>query len=370
MALKIALLGDICLTGKFDLESNPEAYKLFDQIKPLLDGHDLVIANLESPLTNLGSSWVCKAIHIKSPAINTRLLQYLGVSAVSLANNHTFDYGHQGHRSTLEALDAAGIRHFGTQGRQLALEKNREKLLLGGYCCLSAHPSKANKRGVNTLNLPSFERFIEDARAQDAFPVASIHWGDENIHYPREDHVRFARLMAAEHAYLLHGHHPHVIQGVERDGDSLIAYSLGNFCTDEHTSRSIRNMTVRHSPENQRSYLLSVMIENGKIIDHGVVPIADMGDALVIQGQAAHDTIASYSARLGTSGTPYKRPPQTPTITVGQGPAMPRRFSIPWFALRINYHFIGAFLKGLINRIRYQLYFSAIRHKADQNGIA
>jgi len=370
MALKIALLGDICLTGKFDLESNPEAYKQFDQIKSVLDGHDLVLANLESPLTNLGSSWVCKAIHIKSPPVNTRLLQHLGVSAVSLANNHIFDYGYQGHRSTIDALDAAGIGHFGTQGRQLALEKNNEKLLLGGYCCLSAHPSKASNRGVNTLNLPSFERFLDDARARGAFPVASVHWGDENIHYPREDHVHFARLMAAEHAYILHGHHPHVIQGVERNGSSLIAYSLGNFCTDEHTSQSIRNMTVRHTPGNQQCYLLSVTIENAEIIDHDVIPIEDVGDALVIQGQDAQNTIESYSACLGKSGTPYKRPLQAATITKVQNPSVPRRFSLPWFALRINYHFIGAFLKGLINRIRYQLYFSAVRQKAAEKGIA
>lgn len=370
MALKIALLGDICLTGKFDLESNPEAYRQFDQIKSVLQEHDLVLANLESPLTDLASSRVCKAIHIKSPPVNTRLLQYLGVSAVSLANNHTFDYGHQGHLSTLEALEAAGIGYFGTQGTQVALEKNNEKLLLGGYCCLSAHPSEASNRGVNTLNLPSFKRFLDDARAQGAFPIASVHWGDENIHYPREDHVRFARLMATEHAFLLHGHHPHVIQGLERDGGSLIAYSLGNFCTDEHTSWSIRNMTVRHTPENQQSYLLSVTIENGKIIDHEVIPIADIGDTLVIQGQAAQHTIAAYSDHLGKPDMPYKRPQQEVPITQHQDPTTPPRFSLPWFALRINYHFIGAFLKGLINRIRYQVYFSAIRNKAAEKGIA
>lgn len=369
MALKIALLGDICLTGKFDLELNPEAYRQFEKITPILQKHDLVLANLESPLTVLVSSRVCKAIHIKSPPVNTQLLQFLGVSAVSLANNHIFDYGEKGYLSTAEALEASGIRYFGTQGAQVTLEKKNEKLLLGGYCCLSAHPSEASYRGVNTLNLPRFKRFLDDARVQGAFPIASVHWGDENTHYPREDHVRFARLMSTENAYLLHGHHPHVIQGLERVGESLIAYSLGNFCTDEHTSWSVRNMTVRHTPENLQSYLLSVTIENGKIIAHEAIPIADVGDTLAIQGQAAQDTITTFSAHLGKFNMPYKRPQLEVSTTQPQDAAVLPRFSLPWFALRINYHFIGAFLKGLINRVRYQVYFSVIRNRAAEKDI-
>ncbi len=66
MAVKIALLGDICLTGKFDLESNPEVYSQFEQIKSVLADYDFVLANLESPFTDQSSSRVCKAIHIKS----------------------------------------------------------------------------------------------------------------------------------------------------------------------------------------------------------------------------------------------------------------------------------------------------------------
>jgi gamma-polyglutamate biosynthesis protein CapA len=367
MAVKVALLGDICLTGKFNLASNPDAYRQFDQIRPILQEHDFVVANLESPLTDLASSRVCKAIHIKSPPINTHLLKYLGVSAVNLANNHIFDYGHAGHQSTLDALEAASIKYFGTQGRQIMLEKNNERLLVGGYCCLSAHPSKATSRGVNTLNLRDFKRFLNDATVHCAFPIASVHWGDENAHYPREDHVRFARLVASGHALLLHGHHPHVVQGLEKIGRSLIAYSLGNFCTDELTSWSIRNMTVRQTPDNQQSYLLSVTIEGGEVINHEIVPIADIGNALMVQGQSALNTIAAYSDYLGRPDLPYKRPLHAALIRAEtQDMIGPLRFSLLWFARRINYHFIGAFLKGMVNRVRYHFYFLAIRNKSSE----
>ena len=364
--MKIAFLGDICLTGKFDLESNPHAFQQFDQIRPKLTEYDFVLANLESPFTDQMSSRVCKAIHIKSPPVNTRLLQYLGVDAVSLANNHIFDYGRKGYELTLAALKAAGIDYFGTQGRTITLEKSNERLLLGGFCCLSAHPSEANSSGVNILNYSSFKHFLDAADQQRAFPVASVHWGDENIHYPSEDHVCFSRLMASESDFLLHGHHPHVIQGVESCNNSLIAYSLGNFCTDVHASQSIRGLKVRRSRENQQSYLLGVTLESGRILTHEIIPFEDTGDSLTVQGRAALDVITSYSMQLVKS---YQRPRQVQAVSATDDPNMPDRFSLSWILRRLNYHFIGAYLKGLVNRIRYRGYFSVIRQKAADKGV-
>jgi Bacterial capsule synthesis protein PGA_cap len=364
MALKIAFLGDICLTGKFDLESNHEALGQFDQVKSILEEHDYIFANLESPFTDQNTSRVCKSIHIKSPLVNTRILEYLGVSAVSLANNHIFDYGRKGHLSTLTALETAGIGYFGTQSRQFLLEKNGEKLLLGGFCCLSAHPSAAGRKGVNILTPNSVERFLRDSQAQGAFPVASVHWGDENIHYPSEDHVMFARSLAEKHTFLLHGHHPHVIQGLELDRGSLIAYSLGNFCTDEHTSWAVRNMKVRHTQSNWQSYILSVVIKDNKILNHKVIPVAYAGGALGRQGQEAIDQFEGYSARLGSTMAPYRRPQPVSMALQHDDLSSPSRFSIPWILARLNYYFIGAFLKGIVNLIRYQFYFSFIRKKS------
>lgn len=352
--MKIALLGDICLTGKFDLESNPDALRQFDQVKPVLEDCDLVIGNLESPFTDKTSSLVCKAIHIKSPAVNTQLLKYLGVDAVSLANNHIFDYGRSGYLSTISALEEAGIGHFGTENRSLTLEKCGEKVRLGGFCCLSAHPSKANGRGVNTLSPSGLERFLEDARENRAFPIASIHWGDENLHFPREEHVRFIREMASRHDFLLHGHHPHVVHGLELCGNSLIAYSLGNFCTDQHASWSVRDLIVTHSEANLESFVLKVTIEEGSIRNHEIVPIADTGTRISLDNLAMHSKIREFSAALKT---PYSRPENLPETTPRNTNA-PARFSAAWLMRRLNYHFIGAYLKGVKNRIWYRHYFS------------
>jgi len=362
--MKVALLGDICLTGRFDLKYNQEAREIFDVVRSRLAVYDYVIANLESPLTNLNRSLVCKAIHIKSDPINVELLKYLGVDAVSLANNHIFDYGKAGYQSTVASLNESGIDHFGTCGKTLQLEKGRERILLGGFCCLSAHPTRANSGGVNVLRYSSVQKFFQCAMEQNALPIMSVHWGEENIHYPSEDHVQLARLLAKHQSYILHGHHPHVVQGVERYGDSLLAYSLGNFCTDQHVSRSVKNMVVRHSPSNQRSFILGVTIEGGKIVNSEIIPTVDCGLALEIGGQEDLERIASFSAYLESNRSLYQRPARIQSPADGVSYDSPPRYSLRWFVNRMNYQFIGAVAKGLINRCRYRFFFSTIAKKA------
>ena len=366
MTIKIAFLGDVCLTGKFDLQSNSSAMQQFNEIRSVLSGYDIVLANLESPFTTQTSSKICKAIHIKSSPVNAKLLHHIGVNAVSLANNHIFDYGHEGHESTQLALESVGIKYFGTQGRTVMLERNNECLLLGGFCCLSAHPSKANVSGVNTLRYSSLKEFLVSAEKQEAFPVASIHWGDENIHYPREEHVRFARLMAADHDFLLHGHHPHVVQGLEYSGNSLIAYSLGNFCTDQHSSQSIHNLQTRHTPENQKSYVLGITVENGSIQGSEIIPVADIGGDITVMGQEERDRIAGYSIQLAES---YRRPEAGAVAAPRGALSIPVRFSAIWLLRRLNYNFIGACIKGLLNHVRYVFYYYEIHRKSDERNI-
>ncbi|MEQ5801961.1 CapA family protein [Halomonas sp. H10-9-1] len=370
MSLKIALLGDICLTGKYDLKNNPEALRQFDDIKVFLKGFDLVIANLESPLTDKNLSFVCKAIHIKSPLVNVEILKYLGVDAVSLANNHIFDFGYSGYASTISALQEAGIDYFGVEGREILLEKGRERILLGGFCCLSAHPSKANSKGVNVLNYESFRSFLERSRSDNAFPIASVHWGDENVHHPRKDHVAFSRLMAIDYDFLLHGNHPHVIQGVEELGKSLVAYSLGNFCTDEHRSRAIKNLIVKHARENQKSFVLSVDIESSEINSYDTIPVGDSANALLVMGEEERWEILNLSRSLVKNGNSHSRH-FLPSFQGSENDSQnPPRFSVSWFLARLNYYFIGAFLKGLINRVRYRIIFTKIRKIAQQRNVA
>ena len=76
---------------------------------------------------------------------------------------------------------------------------------------------------------------------------------------------------------VLHGHHPHVIQGIEEYNSSLIAYSLGNFCMDDIISKSVKGLKVTQEKSNKESFIWSLEIENNIIISHKVIPIVDNG---------------------------------------------------------------------------------------------
>jgi poly-gamma-glutamate synthesis protein (capsule biosynthesis protein) len=72
---------------------------------------------------------------------------------------------------------------------------------------------------------------IEKARERDSADVVivSFHWGEEKAEYPETSQVRFAHAVVRAGADLIIGHHPHVLQGVERFKQGVIVYSLGHF---------------------------------------------------------------------------------------------------------------------------------------------
>lgn len=69
-------------------------------------------------------------------------------------------------------------------------------------------------------------------RDRSDFLVVSLHWGEEYMNYPSPQQVVFAHRLVDQGVHLILGHHPHVLQGVERYKGALIAYSLGNFIFD------------------------------------------------------------------------------------------------------------------------------------------
>ena len=271
--MRIALLGDIAFFGKNTAEN--EAYKKrFYPLKQLLDACDYVIGNLETPLTRCDRTIGGKSAYIKGSPEDVELLKYLGVTHVSLANNHTFDYRKQGFAETKTVLEGNGIIWYGAEGKHAEISTPDGKIRIYGYCCYST-----NGKGMNFVN-PLDPRVIEEdlSQSEGAIPVLSVHWGQEHVHYPNYDHVELARRLAKGHSFVIHGHHPHVIQGIEQVGDSLIAYSLGNVCFDDvYTSKS-REPLIRQSPDNQEMIVLVLNVENNSIKAHEAIPFSFTGE--------------------------------------------------------------------------------------------
>ena len=349
--MKIALLGDICLNGKFDVQLNLDAKEYFSEVAQYLEGFDYVIANLETPLTDRDFTLTCKGLHLKSSIQSVEVLNSLHVNVVGLANNHIFDYGHAGYNDTMDVLQQNNILFYGTEGKQLFLEDESSKIAVGGYNCFSTNPSVCNSRGVNPLDPESVVEILQTNDKNGYLNLLSVHWGDENIHYPRLDHILTARFFADKVPLILHGHHTHVVQGLEEYKNSKFAYSLGNFCTDDVESTAVKGLKVTQKKQNKESFIVVLEIENNKIIEYKIVPIFDNGKKIEVNAEGIKEALTEYSNAFKKSSEAYQTFRMQKMRELAETTIKKKDFN--WFSRRLNYYFIGAVIKGILSQKRY-----------------
>jgi hypothetical protein len=233
-SLNLAFLGDLCFEG---WEADGPDRPFMEDFAPLFKSADLVIGNLECPLLEQGTSIPGKCSLRGSTAWAHALRRY-GIGMVSLANNHSMDYGEEGLASTIAALDAAGIVHVGAgpsaaaarAGRLLTI-RGRTVALLARTAVFVAAPTAASDTagGVALLDEEETLRAIIELRARADVVILLIHWGVEEYLYPSPGQRRLAAKLAEAGVDAVVGHHPHVIQGWESISNTIVLYSLGNF---------------------------------------------------------------------------------------------------------------------------------------------
>lgn len=269
--MKIAFLGDMALFGCFSVKINKNIRDNIKEISQYLSGFDLVVGNLESPFSVKGKKWGAKSAYLCSDVKNAEVLKWLHIDVVTLANNHMFDYGDEGYKTTVAKLDELGIGHFGSDGQTWKYEKDGNSLFFSGYCCYSTNPLKLAERqggyGINKYNVQDVRDSIKKANEDGYLNIVSVHAGLEHVNYPSLDHVRAARQLADTCHYFYYGHHPHVVQGVEEYKGSVIAHSLGNFCFDDtYTDTSGYKPLVVLTEQNRTGIILELTVEENKIV--------------------------------------------------------------------------------------------------------
>jgi hypothetical protein len=210
-------------------------------VAPVLLAADLAIGNLEGVLVDGGTPRkVCtnpRACYLfRSPTRYARHYVDAGFDVLSLANNHARDFGEEGRTVTMRVLDDAGIAHSGREGDFASVVVDGLKIAVLAF---------AVTQESNLLHdYPLAARIVEAHDAKHDIVVVSFHGGaegndvtrlpfaeEEYYGEPRGDVVYFARKMVDSGADLVFGHGPHVVRAMERYGERLIAYSLGNFAT-------------------------------------------------------------------------------------------------------------------------------------------
>lgn len=241
--LHLAFTGDIMMGTTYPEVRLPAdgGKHLFDDVAPLLRSADVAAGNLEGALCDGGEtrkqiSGKCYAF--RTPTHYAPLLPAAGYDFLSMANNHAFDFGEQGVRSTAKALRAVGVRYAGLRGRAEMAVTERDGVVYG--FCAFGH----NTGTCLHADLASVRRILTDLRARVDILIVSFHGGAEGTsyrHLPEGEEMfcdekrgslrTFARFCIDHGADVVYGHGPHVVRAVELYKDRFIAYSLGNFCT-------------------------------------------------------------------------------------------------------------------------------------------
>jgi len=305
--MKIAFLGDIAFIGKYDAAQHgiDQVMKRFEKILPVLNGCDYVIANLESPLTDVRATHEAKTLALRADRINVEVLTRLGINAVSLSNNHIFDYGKKGYEETVRTLQDAGISYYGIGNNVYTIEKGKTNVRFGGYCCLTAngwhYDIHSNKGTLNTLSKQNLEAFIKQCERDKCFPIISPHWGEENTHYPRLEHLKLADHLCEKVNIAFVGHHPHVVQGIkEYKNGSIAAFSLGNFCFDDNESDTGSGVSVKQTEENLKGVILILEIQERSIMSSEAVTYYDGDTGLVVSDQVKNELLL-YSDAISSN---------------------------------------------------------------------
>jgi hypothetical protein len=241
--ISIAAVGDMMIGTDFPKNHLPDddGIGFLATVTPWLASADLTFGNLEGVLVDGGEpAKKCKnpdACYLfRSPTRYATHFRNAGFDVLSLANNHARDFGEEGRTSTMNALDSVGIRHSGREGDFASIEVNNLSIAVLAYA--------VTKESNMMLDYDLAEATVAEFAASHDIVIVSFHGGAEgvaaaNIPFaeeeyfgePRGDVVVFAHRMVDAGADLLIGHGPHVVRGVERYKDRLIAYSLGNFAT-------------------------------------------------------------------------------------------------------------------------------------------
>ncbi len=263
------------------------------EVVALLAAPDLTAVNLETTMGEPGvGSPLAKTYIFRSPPHTVEMLSAAGVDVVSLANNHTLDYGREGLLRTTQLLDDGGIGHFGA-GPDTAAAYAPYVTRVGdwdvgfvGFTHIECGwvADDPTRWPESAWACPGFEpqtvASVSAAAGRADFVVVMVHWGIEKDHCPQDYQRQLAQQWIAAGADLIIGSHPHVLQGIERIDGVWVVHSTGNFAFPSARDVSARSAYFEVTVSEQAVDLAVVPL---RIIDGRPHPV-DGDDAASILG--------------------------------------------------------------------------------------
>ncbi|MEK9185022.1 MAG: CapA family protein [Patescibacteria group bacterium] len=228
----ILAFGDLMLDrgARFYMNKYGSDYPL-KNIHELLKNNDIVLANLEGPITSNPSKTINKnnaPLQFTFSTTTALLLKNEGITMLGLANNHTLNFGNAGLKETKKYLMENGLDYFGDPSNtgEISIIKEINGMKIGFV-------------GYHEFSYKNYDKIISEIirlRSIADFLIVSAHWGIEyNKNYTKDQQKKAHQFIDAG-ADLVIGAHPHVVEPVEIYKNKHIFYSLGNFIFDQDFS--------------------------------------------------------------------------------------------------------------------------------------
>lgn len=245
--IKILFLGDFM----FDRNIRQAAEKngndfIFAQIAPWLAENDLVVANLEGPITENRSVSVGSEPGSTNNyffTFDSSLAETLfnnNIRLVSLGNNHILNFGQAGLEATKQYLNSAGVNYFGEPAGSSSISPNIKSVVKNIKGVKIAFVNYNQFIGSAADELKATIEEIKKVKEQADVVILYAHWGIEYDSAPNVVIKSLAHSFVEAGADLIIGSHPHVIQGAEEYLGKKIYYSLGNFIFDQYFSQAVK----------------------------------------------------------------------------------------------------------------------------------
>jgi len=274
--IRLAFAGDVHFIDEtLPHLDNPRT--AFGAYADLLRAADFAMVNLETAITERGEKGP-KRFHFRAPPVAYSAVKEAGIDLVSIANNHTLDYGEIGLIDTLDFAQLADMPVVGA-GRNVTEAYTPFVTTVKGiriavvalsqvWELAAQWKATATKPGIAM----AFDKALSVAAVKKAKSMADIvvvylHWGTEDVSCANNDQKNIAKALADAGAHILVGTHSHVPHGDGYIGKTYVHYGLGNFLWARSGSKDtlLLNLTVRRDGSvAKREYVIGVVSENGQ----------------------------------------------------------------------------------------------------------
>lgn len=233
--ITISAAGDVTLSSDIKQYANVNFFAVYNKqkddayffknVKPIFEQDDMTIVNFEGTLSKRGSR-VEKQWAFRGKPSYIKILNEGSVEAVAFANNHVRDYGQVSYTDTIDSFNQADIIYssdaqvgiYETKGIKIGMISIQET-------------SRSDAKTILRKAIKAMKKKKPDLL------IVSFHWGIERTSNITGSQKELSRIAIEEGgADLVLGHHPHVLQPIEKYKDAYIVYSLGNFCFGGNTN--------------------------------------------------------------------------------------------------------------------------------------